>query len=132
MKSLKFIIFPAVVLALFSTKCLAEQTFIPWNADVSIGDDNIHVKKKPVAKSPVSVFSGPQAGSFFLIRAFQIFISPQDGPNCRFKPTCSAYGRLAVLRYGALLGAFLAGDRIIRCNPYSPPGEDPLPDSIFK
>ncbi|MBN2041904.1 MAG: membrane protein insertion efficiency factor YidD [Spirochaetes bacterium] len=66
-----------------------------------------------------------------MIRAFQKFISPQDGPNCRFHPTCSRYGKVAVLRYGAFIGALLAGDRIIRCNPFTPPGEDPVPDTLF-
>ena len=67
-----------------------------------------------------------------MIRGFQKFISPQDGPNCRFKPTCSEYGKIAVLKYGALVGAFLAGDRLLRCNPYNAPGDDPVPESLFK
>ncbi|MCU0822845.1 MAG: membrane protein insertion efficiency factor YidD [Spirochaetes bacterium] len=80
----------------------------------------------------MNVYSAPQGGAFFLIRFFQIFISPQDGPGCRFKPTCSHYGKHAVLRYGSLLGSILAGERLLRCNPYSPPGPDPVPQRIFE
>ncbi|OHD63165.1 MAG: membrane protein insertion efficiency factor YidD [Spirochaetes bacterium RBG_13_51_14] len=65
------------------------------------------------------------------IRAFQIWISPQDGPSCRFRPTCSAYGKIAVQKHGAFLGAILVGDRILRCNPFSKPRDDPVPDIIF-
>ncbi|HNU91287.1 MAG TPA: membrane protein insertion efficiency factor YidD [Spirochaetota bacterium] len=66
-----------------------------------------------------------------LIRFFQVVISPQDGPNCRFHPTCSAYAAAAVERFGMFAGSLLAGDRVLRCNPYTPPGEDPLPMEIF-
>ncbi|MDY6933197.1 MAG: membrane protein insertion efficiency factor YidD [Spirochaetota bacterium] len=79
----------------------------------------------------MNVYNSPQGGTYFLIRFFQIVISPQDGPSCRFHPTCSNYGRIAILRFGAIIGAMLAGDRIIRCNPYSAPGEDPVPESII-
>jgi uncharacterized protein len=47
--------------------------------------------------------------------------------RCRFHPTCSAYGREAILRYGWPRGTFLAGARILRCNPLSKGGEDPVP-----
>jgi putative membrane protein insertion efficiency factor len=124
-----------------------EGSFSPWDADVRIADQNITIKKtvnivqkhQHRANKKISsrgrhrqIYNGPQGGGYFLIRLFQIVISPQDGPNCRFTPVCSAYGKRAVEKYGILLGSFLAGDRIIRCNPYSPPGSDPLPDKIFE
>lgn len=46
---------------------------------------------------------------------------------CRFHPTCSAYGREAIRRYGMPKGAALAAARIVRCNPFSRGGEDPVP-----
>lgn len=47
--------------------------------------------------------------------------------RCRFHPTCSAYGREAIVRYGLPRGAFLAAARVLRCNPLSKGGEDPVP-----
>jgi putative membrane protein insertion efficiency factor len=47
--------------------------------------------------------------------------------RCRFRPTCSAYGREAILRYGLPRGALLAAARITRCNPFAKGGEDPVP-----
>ncbi len=109
----------------------SENDFKPWNADVAVADENINVGRK-YNPGIMNVFSAPAGGAYFMIRGFQIFISPQDGPNCRFKPTCSEYGKIAVLKYGALMGAFLAGDRLLRCNPYNSPGNDPVPESLFK
>ena len=47
--------------------------------------------------------------------------------RCRFHPTCSAYGREAIRRYGLGKGGTLAAARILRCNPFSKGGEDPVP-----
>lgn len=106
------------------------DTFAPWNADVAVGDAGVtggHHHKE-TGRGPV--YNGAQAGAWFLIRFFQGVISPQDGPNCRHQPTCSRYGKEAVERHGALLGAFMAGDRLIRCNPYNPPANDPVPSKL--
>ncbi|MFH0974441.1 MAG: membrane protein insertion efficiency factor YidD [Spirochaetota bacterium] len=120
-----------LIFIVFSMPSYSTEKFGPWDPDVSVADENIAIKIKHSAR-PVSIFSAPAAGAFFMIRGFQKFISPQDGPNCRFRPTCSEYGRIAVLRYGAVVGAFLAGDRLIRCNPYNAPGRDPVPEFLFK
>lgn len=47
--------------------------------------------------------------------------------RCRFHPTCSAYGREAISRYGLPKGALLAAGRILRCHPFSKGGNDPVP-----
>src|SRR5580765_7957230 len=47
--------------------------------------------------------------------------------RCRFHPTCSAYGREAIRRYGLPKGGALAAARIVRCNPFTRGGEDPVP-----
>ena len=62
-----------------------------------------------------------------LIRAYQRFISPVMGGNCRFHPTCSEYTRQAVERYGAAKGLWLGAKRISRCHPFNPGGFDPVP-----
>ena len=47
--------------------------------------------------------------------------------GCRFQPTCSAYAREALARYGLPKGLLLATSRVIRCNPFSKGGVDPVP-----
>ncbi|MBB2167897.1 membrane protein insertion efficiency factor YidD [Gluconacetobacter aggeris] len=61
------------------------------------------------------------------IRVYQRFVSPLLGSNCRFVPTCSDYAQEAIRRHGPLRGAFLAGWRILRCNPWNIGGYDPVP-----
>ncbi len=61
------------------------------------------------------------------IRVYQIALSPYFGSQCRFSPTCSEYAMEAVIKHGALKGAWLAVRRIGRCHPYHPGGHDPVP-----
>ncbi len=124
---------PALLLlaALLSGTGEARGDFGPWDPDVSVGDaagGGVHAHEHGGERP---VYNGVQAGAYFLIRFFQIAVSPQDGPNCPYRPTCSAYGRSAVSMHGAFLGAVLAGDRILRCNPYNRPGNDPVPEKVF-
>lgn len=62
------------------------------------------------------------------IRAYQRWISPAFPRRCRYEPTCSAYAFEAVERFGILRGFLLAGWRLLRCNPFSHGGFDPVPD----
>ncbi len=70
----------------------------------------------------------------FLIRIYQHTLSPDTGwfsnrhPHgyCRYYPTCSEYGYQAIEKYGILKGSLLALWRILRCNPFSKGGYDPL------
>ena len=63
----------------------------------------------------------------YLIRGYQVTISPFLGGHCRFTPTCSAYAMEAIERYGALKGSWLAIKRIGRCHPLCDGGYDPVP-----
>jgi putative membrane protein insertion efficiency factor len=63
-----------------------------------------------------------------LIRVYQWTLSPMLGARCRFYPSCSCYAHEAILRHGALTGAWLAAKRLLRCHPFSPGGYDPVPD----
>lgn len=47
--------------------------------------------------------------------------------RCRFEPSCSAYGREAIRRYGSPRGFALAAGRILRCHPWAKGGSDPVP-----
>ena len=62
-----------------------------------------------------------------LIRAYQLFLSPVMGSNCRYQPTCSAYAMEAVAVHGAARGSWLALRRISRCHPWGGHGHDPVP-----
>ena len=61
------------------------------------------------------------------IRFYRKKISPKKKSCCRFRPTCSGYALQAVEKHGAFLGLLMAISRIIRCNPYSRGGYDPVP-----
>ena len=65
------------------------------------------------------------------IDAYRATLSPMLSRSglarCRFEPTCSAYGREAITRYGLARGAFLTGERLLRCQPFSKGGYDPVP-----
>jgi putative membrane protein insertion efficiency factor len=63
----------------------------------------------------------------FLIKFYQKYISPMKTTRCPYYPTCSCYGLEAVEKYGAIKGGSLALWRIIRCNPFSHGGFDPVP-----
>lgn len=63
----------------------------------------------------------------FLIRCYQKGISPYIPSHCVYTPTCSQYGIEAIQKYGALKGGLLAFKRILRCNPFSKGGYDPVP-----
>lgn len=61
------------------------------------------------------------------IRFYQKYISANTPPSCRFQPTCSQYAIIAIERFGALKGGWLALKRILRCNPFCRGGYDPVP-----
>jgi putative membrane protein insertion efficiency factor len=63
----------------------------------------------------------------FLIRAYQVVLSPFVGGACRFLPSCSAYAIEAVEVHGALKGSLLAASRVARCHPLGKSGLDPVP-----
>lgn len=62
-----------------------------------------------------------------MIRFYQKYISHLKHVRCPYIPTCSQYGLEAIQKYGALKGSLLACWRILRCNPFSKGGYDPVP-----
>lgn len=68
----------------------------------------------------------------FIIRAYQYIISPFLGNHCRFYPSCSCYAHTAIERHGVFYGSWLALRRLLRCHPWSPGGEDYVPDVKHK
>lgn len=57
---------------------------------------------------------------------YQRLISPALPRRCKYEPTCSRYAAQAIRRYGILRGLVLAGWRLLRCNPWSHGGHDPV------
>ncbi|MFA6118480.1 MAG: membrane protein insertion efficiency factor YidD [Parachlamydiales bacterium] len=62
----------------------------------------------------------------FLIRTYQLVISPHLKHRCRFTPTCSEYALQAFQKYSILKAFFLIIKRIVRCNPFCKGGNDPV------
>ncbi|NGX17524.1 membrane protein insertion efficiency factor YidD [Wenzhouxiangella sp. XN24] len=65
--------------------------------------------------------------AIFLIRGYQLLLSPLLGNHCRFDPTCSSYAIQAIRDHGTLRGGWLAARRIGRCHPWGGHGYDPVP-----
>jgi putative membrane protein insertion efficiency factor len=67
------------------------------------------------------------------LKLYQALISPALGPRCKFYPSCSEYAVQAIMRFGILRGLVLAAWRLLRCNPFSHGGFDPVESQrLFK
>jgi putative membrane protein insertion efficiency factor len=67
------------------------------------------------------------------IRIYQRLIGPLFGARCKYHPSCSEYAAQAITRFGILRGLILAGWRLLRCNPWSLGGYDPVENQrLFK
>jgi hypothetical protein len=62
-----------------------------------------------------------------LVKAYQYFLSPFLGQQCRFYPTCSQYAVEVIHKHGACKGSYYAVRRLLRCHPWHPGGHDPAP-----
>jgi putative membrane protein insertion efficiency factor len=62
-----------------------------------------------------------------LIKLYQNTVSKVLPSVCRFQPTCSQYALEAIKKYGFARGSWLAAKRIVRCNPFTEGGYDPVP-----
>ncbi|MEP7154677.1 MAG: membrane protein insertion efficiency factor YidD [Betaproteobacteria bacterium] len=62
-----------------------------------------------------------------MVRAYQYFLSPYFGTQCRFTPTCSHFAMGALKKHGAIKGGYLTVRRVLRCHPWQPGGYDPVP-----
>jgi putative membrane protein insertion efficiency factor len=63
-----------------------------------------------------------------LIGAYKRWLSPAMPRRCRYEPSCSTYAAESVSRFGAGKGLLLASWRLLRCNPFSHGGFDPVPE----
>jgi uncharacterized protein len=62
------------------------------------------------------------------IKLYQKTVSPLTGSRCKYYPSCSEYAVQAISKFGILRGLVLAGWRLLRCNPWSHGGFDPVED----
>ena len=62
------------------------------------------------------------------IKLYQKLVSPLTGSRCKYYPSCSEYAVQAINKFGILRGLVLAGWRLLRCNPWSHGGFDPVED----
>ena len=67
-----------------------------------------------------------QSGLIAAIKLYRILLSPIMIRSCRFEPTCSGYAIEAIKAHGALKGFWYTIKRIVRCNPFSQGGFDPI------
>ena len=72
----------------------------------------------------------PKAVVLAPIRLYQRFVSPALPRRCKYYPTCSAYAVDAIRELGVLRGLIVAGWRLLRCNPFSHGGFDPVPEGF--
>jgi putative membrane protein insertion efficiency factor len=68
----------------------------------------------------------PRRALVLLIRLYQWIVSPWLGNRCKYHPSCSQYAAEAIMRFGILRGVVLAAWRVLRCNPWSHGGFDPV------
>lgn len=91
-------------------------------------DEHIHIEEPRLRDLPFTIWNIPRMLLLALIRGYQFIVSPALPANtCRYYPSCSHYGYQAIYKYGALKGSIMAAWRVLRCNPYSPGGFDPVP-----
>lgn len=63
----------------------------------------------------------------WIVKVYQLVLSPFFGQQCRFYPTCSQYSVEAIQKHGALLGSYYTIRRLLRCHPWCEGGHDPIP-----
>ena len=67
-----------------------------------------------------------RAAAVLPIRVYQRLFSQVAGERCKYYPSCSEYAAQAITKFGILRGLVLAGWRLVRCNPFSHGGYDPV------
>ena len=104
--------------------------FAAWNGpDTDLVTIDTHDRLKPLKQKYYKTSTLKNTLNVF-IKFYQIFVSSQNGPTCKYIPTCSRYGKLAIRKHGFFLGSLMAVDRVLRCNPWNKNhGYDPVEDN---
>ena len=116
-----------------------EQPFQPLDGDGDLNNQSHHLEQvheigDSYAGEPrlrdmrVNLWNFPRMILLGLIRLYQMTFSRLLPSNtCRFYPSCSHYGYQAIYKYGVIKGGWMAAWRVIRCNPFTEGGFDPVP-----
>ena len=101
------------------------------NLDEASGKQTIKEQRSPrLSNLEINILNLARLPFLALIRLYQLTFSKMLPPDtCRYYPSCSHYGYQAIYKYGILKGGFLATNRILRCNPFSKGGYDPIPEN---
>jgi hypothetical protein len=87
-----------------------------------------HNLEPALSEIPLTLGNLPRLPALAAIRLYQATLSRGlPGGTCRFTPTCSHYSYQAIAKYGLLKGSALSAWRILRCQPFSKGGFDPVP-----
>ncbi|MBL7489749.1 membrane protein insertion efficiency factor YidD [Frankia sp. AgB1.9] len=96
--------------------------------DLALASATLRQRAPRIARDQSGAVRGPLAWVFAaLIRGYQLVWSPRSAGACRFDPSCSVYALSAVRIHGGVRGGLLAGWRLLRCQPLSRGGYDPVP-----
>ena len=88
----------------------------------------LHSEEPGLREIPVTLATLPRLPALAMIRLYQATLSRSlPSGTCRFTPTCSHYSYQAIAKYGLLKGSALSAWRILRCQPFSKGGYDPVP-----
>jgi hypothetical protein len=88
-------------------------------------DDRTSAHERQVTSLADRLEKLPARAAIGLVRAYQKFLSPIFGGQCRFHPSCSQYFILAVEKYGVISGSLRGAWRILKCQPFHRGGYDP-------
>ncbi|MCK9895251.1 membrane protein insertion efficiency factor YidD [Frankia sp. AgB32] len=97
-------------------------------ADVVLASRAARRRVPGLARTPAGAVRGPLVWFVGgLVRLYRAAWSSRNAGMCRFEPSCSAYALEAVRRHGGVRGGVLALARVLRCQPLSAGGYDPVP-----
>jgi putative membrane protein insertion efficiency factor len=82
---------------------------------------NISLPKNSFSNNAVEI------AFMWFMEIYHNIISPQNGGQCRYTPTCSKFAEQSIKRFGFIKGSIIFGDRFLRCNPIGDKGYDPVP-----
>jgi len=99
------------------------------SAELSHDHAESHEHGEPSLKDlPLSLGNLPRLALLLPIRVYQqTFSKTLPANTCRYYPTCSHYTYQAIYKYGAIKGGWMGFWRVLRCNPFSKGGYDPVP-----